>query len=309
MGMGPRTSMAIRVEEEAARFGFVKVRGMADNHRKIGWKIHCAKCPAEFLTYWPIEVPPESMVKAMRVRQWDVGRGERPLCPTCAHAPHKGPLAKPEAQSFTPFVEPMPDTVVYHQLLNAAEKTARRAVLSHKLDEATTHLVKASSDLERTREQTEQLRKIEKQARRDERNQRKDARRAARLAQEAEAFAALAQKIESHSDEGNAMNNPSMKITHTVFQLLDSVFDVNKRLYRAGYNDARVARDAGTTEEMVSKLRVEVYGELSEDPRIQAIKDDIELLNMQLTETAKANERMVRDLQSRLEQLRVNLPK
>lgn len=96
---------------------------------------------------------------------------------------------------------------------------------------------------------------------------------------------------------------PSPKITHAVFQLLDGVFDPLKRLYKSGYTDQRVAREAGTTEEIVAYLRNETFGALAEDPRISNMRDDLELLRMEAAETFAKLQKGIGELHSRLEQV------
>lgn len=304
MSHGTNT-MSQRVEAEAARLGFFKVKNFGNTGHKIAWEITCSKCNKLFRAFWPPQIPTESITKNMRVRGWDIGIGMRPLCKDCRGSKDLAPLAKPENQSFDRHITE-PTSAVYHALLAAANTTITRKVLTEKLDEAADTLIYAKERHAQASDQAEALRREEKKWRREEREKHREARRAARLEADAEAMRQAALKL----DEEN-MNSPNLKITHSVFQLLDSVFDPNKRLYRASYNDARVAKDCGTTEEHVANLRREVYGELSEDPRIQAIKDDITLLEMQMQEAMAAIQKnvggQIADMRSRLEQLRVNI--
>jgi hypothetical protein len=292
-----------RVEREAALIGFHRVRGTRGDFRDFAWEITCSRCTKAFQAHWPANIPPGQMLKNMRTRHWDVGKGLRPLCEECRKIGNKAPLAKPEDQSFERFVPPEPTTQVYHALLAAAEKTGMRQRLVKRFEAGTDALLEAQHSYEQCKEEVEQLRRAERAARKDERKQHREAKRQARLAAEAEIMERKAHII----DEENNMGEMSLKITHTIFQLLDSVFDATKRLYRSGYSDEVVAKDCGTTVEIVAKLRREVYGELAEDPRITTISDDVKLFEMQVAEFTKNAQAMVRDLNSRLDQLKTNL--
>lgn len=73
------------LEGEAARWGFHKHNTFNGGVRKVSWTVKCSKCPHEFSAYWPANTSTELMAKNMRIRNWSVGKGERPLCPQCAH--------------------------------------------------------------------------------------------------------------------------------------------------------------------------------------------------------------------------------
>ncbi|HEY4356004.1 MAG TPA: hypothetical protein VGN16_09675 [Acidobacteriaceae bacterium] len=117
-------------------------------------------------------------------------------------------------------------------------------------------------------------------------------------------------KLSGHHVEIKMSNkpNPSPKVAHAVFQALDTHFDGEKRRYTGnGWDDARVAKEAGTTEEIVAYLRNETFGALAEDPRVQKIADDLLLLEMQIEEVVTNSKRAFRDLNSRLDQLKAAL--
>lgn len=300
-----RPAKAWQAEDDAARIGFVKRHSNDNGKHRTAWEITCSRCFFTYKATWSPAIPADQLAKNVRVRGWDVGVGMRPLCPMCAHKKDKGPLAKPEEHSFQRFVPPEPDSSVYHALLTAVDKTTGRQALMSKLEKTTDKLLLAQETYEAAQAECEALKQAEKRARKEERQQRREARRAARLVEEAAEMERTAHALE----EKNEMANPSLKITHTVFQLLDSVFDPIKRLYRPPYSDARVAKDCGTTEEVVRGLRAEVYGELAEDPRIQNVMDDIALAEMQFAEFVKNSERIFSDLKSRVDQLRANVGK
>ena len=75
---------------------------------------------------------------------------------------------------------------------------------------------------------------------------------------------------------------PDPKIARKVFALLDEHFDEHTRLYRDGYTDKRIADEVGTSEELVARTRSAAYGELAEDPVISGLRDDVQLLRMEL---------------------------
>lgn len=102
---------------------------------------------------------------------------------------------------------------------------------------------------------------------------------------------------------------PGPKISRAVFNMLDDVFDSENCLYKSGCTDQKVAITCGTTEEIVAYLRRETFGELAEDPRITNLREDVELMRMELTDTIKRLDVQMRDLMSRLDQLRMTAPK
>lgn len=330
--MNNRQHIQDSIESDAARMGFVRFREPPD-YRTIAWKIKCSRCPVEFKAHWNPGSKPELMQKNMRARQWDVAIGMRPLCPACVKG-DKGPLAKPEHQNFKPYIPPR--TAIFDGLLHAAEDRAHKERMAH-LTEVVLDMNQARAD---HRQEAAEL-KVEKRvltvAMREEnklaamRARAEHARtmRAVRLkaikeAREAGSDALAAQKLREHlqdikavspqepqqapqaKEEETIMKNgltPSPKITHAVFQLLDGVFDPLKRLYKSGYTDQRVAREAGTTEEVVAYLRNETFGALAEDPRISNMRDDLELLRMEAAETFAKLQKGIGELHSRLEQV------
>lgn len=71
------------------------------------------------------------------------------------------------------------------------------------------------------------------------------------------------------------------KLQRKVFALLDDHFDEERRLYRSGWSDKKVAEAADTSEQFVISLRRGGYGELAEDPAISALKGEIALLSQE----------------------------
>lgn len=336
--MNHRQHIQDSIESDAARMGFVRYREPPD-YRTIAWKIKCSRCPAEFKAHWNPGSKPELMQKNMRTRHWDVAIGMRPLCPTCAMAPSKGPLAKPEHQNFKPYVPPR--TAIFDGLLNAAEGRAYKERINHLIEvqldcsqavvDAQKEKAEVKADLRASKwarmdeEKRERMRQRVSEGQRARWARQKAREQAIKEAREAGSDALAAAKLKEHlrdistvpspqepqqapqaKEEETIMKNglaPSPKITHAVFQLLDSVFDPLKRLYKSGYTDQRVARDTGTTEEVVAYLRSETFGALAEDPRISSMRDDLELLRMEAAETFAKLQKGIGELQSRLEQV------
>ena len=100
------------------------------------------------------------------------------------------------------------------------------------------------------------------------------------------------------------------KIQRKVFSLLDEHFDEDKRLYRLGWSDAAIAKEADTSEAFVVQLRRGAYGELAEDPHVTALKKDIASLGQEITDLGNdllakmgALEARQKELESRMSNL------
>lgn len=314
---------ATHVEEDAARLGLIKTR-VGPDFRTIRWHLKCSKCPADFAASWDAGMNPDAMARQLRKRQWDVGYGMRPLCPTCAHSKDKGPVAKPEHQNFKRWVPP--GTLVFDRLLDAANKKAaetRRPQLVAELEDVRGKLADIRAERRAVREAlTAEARLAGQQAR-------AAYARKMRLERIVEERAKAALEPFTSAPEQPAVQNdaplnqtpqvtqepaamqptikpviaPAPKISHAVFQCLDGVFDPAKRLYRSGYTDQRVAKECGTSQEVVAYLRTETFGQLAEDPRISAIRDDLELLRMEAAETFAKLQKQMGEISSRVEQL------
>ena len=72
------------------------------------------------------------------------------------------------------------------------------------------------------------------------------------------------------------VSNP--KLQRKVFALLDDHFDEDRKLYKAGWSDKKVAEAADTSEQFVINVRRGAYGELAEDPAVTAIRAEIDEL-------------------------------
>jgi hypothetical protein len=81
---------------------------------------------------------------------------------------------------------------------------------------------------------------------------------------------------------------PNPVIMRRVITLLNDQFDMKTRLYREGYSDERVAKEAETSPEFVTTFRRGAYGELAEDPMISKLREEVAALKaLQLEELAK----------------------
>lgn len=83
---------------------------------------------------------------------------------------------------------------------------------------------------------------------------------------------------EASTRMSNKIDSINPKLQRKVFSLLDDHFDEDKRLYRAGWSDKKIAEAAETSEQFVATLRRGAYGELAEDPAVSALKGEIALL-------------------------------
>lgn len=353
--MGKQSILA-SIESDAARAGFFKKRDTSHDQHRTAWAIKCAKCPKGFSTFWSPQTSPELMIKNMRVRRWDVGKGLQPLCPDCAH-PSKSPVNKslPVVFEDTPFIKPLPETKLAQALVDAgialaakpqpapmtfeevldrvaiepppsvqvAERAQKKIWLNIVTEEVTAGKVVLAEAIEKMQTAKEELLAAQ-QARaavaRAVRSQRCEERRQRKIAEAAAHLAEIARKNAEPQPpiklsvpfvEIKMSNKPSPtpKITHAVFQQLDAVFDGAKRLYKHGWTDAKVAKECGTSEDVVTYLRFETFGELAEDPRLQSIKDDIQLLEMQIADVKKNSDKAIRDLLSRVDQLQGSMPR
>jgi hypothetical protein len=101
---------------------------------------------------------------------------------------------------------------------------------------------------------------------------------------------------------------PDPKIARKVYALLDDHFDETKRLYRAGWNDKKVAEAADTSLDLVVDTRRRAYGELAEDPILQVVRDDLELLRMEVAELTKRYNTDVATVLERIAEIERKIP-
>lgn len=345
-----------RIEVEAAMYGLVRANNIGHHGHKQRWIVRCSKCPAHFAAYWNVNSSPELMVKTLRFRHWDVGRGDRPLCPKCAHPrADKSPDPKP-GENYKDVARALPMTSMTSALITGAKKF---------VDPAPAKIVHVSlppnwklitQPQGHVRERVERNKDLPtwrwlnyvrpnkgsllyvyfKRSRSGQEFQKrlpdphdaefKSAYDAAikefesrvwmkrkeeppvtvvkhAMTEPSVTMATIKQKIEEKPMmNGKTTPQPTPKISHAVFQALDDKFDPQKRLYRLGYTDARIAGECNTSEEVVAFLRRETFGELAEDPRLSSLRDDIELYRMEAADFAQKMITRAAELQSRVDQ-------
>lgn len=75
---------------------------------------------------------------------------------------------------------------------------------------------------------------------------------------------------------------PDPKIARKIYGILDDFFDEKAGAYKMGKTDESIARDLGVSVAIVSAIREEAYGPLKEDPRVAAIRQEIERLRVDI---------------------------
>jgi hypothetical protein len=73
---------------------------------------------------------------------------------------------------------------------------------------------------------------------------------------------------------------PALRLQRRVMALLEAHFDDTAGAYRNGYSDARVAEETEAAVTAVERIRADAFGALAEDPRIAALREELELLSM-----------------------------
>lgn len=94
---------------------------------------------------------------------------------------------------------------------------------------------------------------------------------------------------------------PDLKIARKIYAALDDHFNDEKKLYFPGWDDQRIAKELAVSPELVIRIRKEAYGELAESPEISMLRDDVELLKMELKEQLDT---IIADLTARVEAAR-----
>lgn len=87
------------------------------------------------------------------------------------------------------------------------------------------------------------------------------------------------------ANNNSAALETSMKLQRKVYTMLDEHFDEDKRLYRDGWSDKKIADAVGTAPVYVETVRRAAYGELAEDPILTALKKDIGSLGQRIADT------------------------
>lgn len=100
---------------------------------------------------------------------------------------------------------------------------------------------------------------------------------------------------------------PDPKIVRRVITLLNDHFDTERRLYEDNWSDDRVAKEAGTSLEFVTKYRKDAYGELAGDPVLLRLEADIKALDElflgQLKSLESSFSQQINELRTRLQMI------
>ena len=102
---------------------------------------------------------------------------------------------------------------------------------------------------------------------------------------------------------------PDLKLARRIYSLLDENFHEGSRLYRDGWNDERVAKEADAALDVVVKFRREAYGELAEDPALQALRDDLAILRMEVEDIREKFKVALTPLEARIDELIMRIAK
>jgi hypothetical protein len=96
---------------------------------------------------------------------------------------------------------------------------------------------------------------------------------------------------------------PDPKIARRIYAALDEHFDEDRKLYRTGWADAKVAETLDVSIDLVTRIRREAYGELAEPPEIQGFRDDLELLRMQVVDDSMQAATRTADMLAKISEL------
>lgn len=94
---------------------------------------------------------------------------------------------------------------------------------------------------------------------------------------------------------------PNPKIARRVNRLLDDHFDEEKRLYREGWSDDRVAKEADAAIDFVINTRRVAYAELAEDPEATQLRATIKAVEDKMYEEVNTIFTAIDELKARFE--------
>lgn len=113
------------------------------------------------------------------------------------------------------------------------------------------------------------------------------------------------EKSEKRVSKLEPLSNP--KLQRKVFALLNDHFDEERRLYKSGWSDKKIAEAADTSEHYVASVRCEAYGELAEDPAITAMKAEIDALASEAKTVADEMMERMGQIEAKITQLYTRL--
>ena len=101
---------------------------------------------------------------------------------------------------------------------------------------------------------------------------------------------------------------PDPKLARKIYAALDDHFDEVKRLYKGIATDATIAKEIGTSETIVARIRTEAYGELAEDPALQSARDQLEVMKLEISEWRTKMIEQASKMLAEVESIRNSLP-
>lgn len=105
------------------------------------------------------------------------------------------------------------------------------------------------------------------------------------------------------------MIGPNPKIVVKVITLLNEQFDLDKRLFRPGWSDDRIAKEAGTSLTFVVGYREDAYAKLAEDPMATKFREDIKALEDLQSAQSSALMASMADFSRKIDDLKARLDK
>ena len=265
------------IEEAVAVYGIIKEHTRNPDHR-VEWKVTCRGdgCGRGLVMHWPPNVPPEIMLRDVQRKGWQIGRGDRPLCAICQKAIKRKAkeLDKPKPKQKPPPLIP----ITTEQLNEAAMQIAHMfpqgpGPTEHFKDEGP---AEAWEEAQRILDQPDPPPSMPPQ-------------------QEP--------PVMTISSPSPAETQVSPRIARLLHELLGEFFDENAGAYRHGYSDERIAAEVGCHIGVVQRTRGEGYGDLIEDTRISALREDLSRLERALEKIEKTARADIDALRSRLEQI------
>ena len=85
---------------------------------------------------------------------------------------------------------------------------------------------------------------------------------------------------------------PNPKLQRQIFGLLEDHFDDNRGQYDSGWSDSKVAEETGASEAVVSKIRLEAFGEIRLDPALARLQSDLDAHSQLVDELRKEGEEL-----------------
>lgn len=88
-----------------------------------------------------------------------------------------------------------------------------------------------------------------------------------------------------------------------VFQMLEDNFDAGEGQYLHGFDDARIAKDTGVSENAVKEYRIAAFGKLKPPTELHKCKQDLDELEALFLKTDGEFRQQIKDLKQRILQI------